>query len=489
MSEHSPFASSHDVFDWLGQFVNLEQGAQPPMRSERMDIIARAAGNPERCAPAIHIAGSKGKGSITAMVSEILSCADKRVARYLSPHIVEYRERITLNERFFDEAVYVKAGNRLREIAGTLSSPASKEYAALKAVSDGGSPEPSFFELLTLYYFLCAKEAGVDVLAVETGMGGRLDPTNIAQSLVSVISVIELEHTDMLGTTIREIAGEKAGIIKQGRPLILAAQTHSEGKTALEVFANTARERNAPLYYFPDIAECKDVRVSKEGTSWTLIDRTGEFFDAPLELAIKLPGEVQAQNTSLAILAVRKAFPEIPIETIKRAVAAVSLPARFEKILDSPEIIVDGAHTDISVRLCAETFAALYGEGGILLFGCAMGKDAESMARTLIPQFSKIFITTPGSYKVSEPEKVFTTFINTAGPQGGKIEFIKDTRLAIRTAIEAAREAKLPILGIGSFYLAAEIRNFVFAVPFRIFNHEPHGQHGQKNFKHAPHGL
>jgi dihydrofolate synthase/folylpolyglutamate synthase len=435
------------------------------MRSERMDIIARAAGNPERCAPAIHVAGSKGKGSITAMVSEILARAGKRVARYLSPHIVEYRERITLNDRFFDEAVYVKAGNRLREIADALASPASKEFAELKAVSDGGSPEPTFFELLTLYYFLCAKEAGVDVLAVETGMGGRLDPTNIAQSLVSVISVIELEHTDMLGTTIRAIAGEKAGIIKQGRPVILAEQTHREGKTALEVFAHTARERRAPLYYFPDIAECKNICVSKAGTSWTLIDKTGEFFKAPLCLTIKLPGEVQAFNTSLAILAVRKAYPEIPAETIKRAVAAVSLPARFEKILDNPEstIIIDGAHTDISIKLCAATFTALYGAGGILIFGCAQGKDAEAMARTLIPQFSKIFITTPGTYKVSEPEKVFTTFSNTAGAHSGKIEFIKDTEQAIRTAIAAARTQKLPVLGTGSFYLAAEIRNFVFA--------------------------
>ncbi|MDR3325694.1 MAG: tetrahydrofolate synthase [Spirochaetaceae bacterium] len=463
MAVTEQFESSGAVFDWLGQFVNLEQGAQPPMRSERMDIIARAAGNPERCAPAIHVAGSKGKGSVTAMASEILTRAGKKVARYLSPHIVEYRERITLNDAFFDEATYVKAGQQLRQTARLLARPDSQEYAQLKAVSDGLPPEPTFFELLTLYYFLCAKEARVDALAVETGMGGRLDPTNIAQSLVSVITVIELEHTDMLGATIAQIAGEKAGIIKHNRPLILAEQTHREGRIALDVFVNTARERNAPLYYFPQIAELKNIRVTKEGARWTLIDKTREFFDEPLELSIKLPGEVQARNTSLAIFAVRKAYPETPIDAITHAVAAVSLPARFETILTRPPVIVDGAHTDISVKLCAETFTALYGEGGVLLFGCAMGKDAEAMARTLVPHFSTIIITTPGSFKISQPENVYTAFTAAAAAltptRHSAIELIKDTTTAIQHALDAAQEQRLPLLGTGSFYLAAEIRN------------------------------
>jgi dihydrofolate synthase/folylpolyglutamate synthase len=303
-------------------------------------------------------------------------------------------------------------------------------------------------------------------------MGGRLDPTNIAQSVATAITVIELEHTDMLGTTIKQIAREKAGIIKENCPLVLAEQTHSAGSDALDIFIESARAKHAPLLYFPDTVELQNVTVTRDGTRWTLIDRTKTLFPAPLKLSIKLCGEIQAKNTSLAILAVRKAFPEIAERTIVEAVSRVRLPARFEKVLDDPPVIIDGAHTEISVRLCAQTFTSLYGPGGILLFGCAAGKDASAMAKHLIPHFSIIIITTPGTYKVSEPEKVFAIFKEVEAEsreqraesrEGGaaKIEFVKDTQEGIARAISIAKEKKLPVLGAGSFYLAAEIRNRV----------------------------
>jgi dihydrofolate synthase/folylpolyglutamate synthase len=462
--EQTGFSSSHDVFQWLGKFVNLEQGVKPPsMRPERMQIIAAAAGRPEQGIPAIHVAGSKGKGSITAMVSAILSEAGFRVARYLSPHITEYRERITLHDAFFDETVYIRAGNRLRAVEEDLLTPGSEGYNALSAVSDGAAADPTFFELLTLYYFLCAKEARCNALAVETGMGGRLDPTNIVQSRAAVITGIELEHTDMLGDTIAKIATEKAGIIKEGCPVIIGEQIHRDAADACAVFKKTAREKNAELFYFPEIAEIKNVHVDKEGTSWTLHDKSAAFFPRPLELSIALIGEVQAENTSLAAFAVRKAFPEIPLETIQNALRQVRLPARFEKIASSPDLVIDGAHTDISVQLCAQTWERLYGRGAILIFGCAQGKNADAMARALLPLFSKIYITTPGTYKISEPEKVFEVFQHAAGREGApSVQFIKDTEACIQTALTDAKAHNLPLLGIGSFYLAAEIRNAVF---------------------------
>ena len=457
------FASSQDVFQWLGQFVNLEQGVKPPsMRPERMQVIAAAAGRPEEGIPAVHVAGSKGKGSITALVSAILSEAGFRVARYLSPHITEYRERITLHDAFFDESVYIQAGNRLRAIEEDLRNPQSDGYKTLSAVSDGASPEPTFFELLTLYYFLCAKEAQCTALAVETGMGGRLDPTNIAQSRVAVITGIELEHTDMLGDTVAQIAAEKAGIIKEAAPVLIGEQMHRDAADALAIFKKTARDKNAELFYFPEIAEIKNVRVSQEGTSWTLHDKSAAFFPQPLELSIALVGEVQAANASLAVLAVRKAFPHIPLTTIQKAIRHLRLPARFEKIAAGPDVIIDGAHTDISVRLCAETWERLYGRGALLIFGCAQGKNAEAMARALLPLFSKIYITTPGTYKISEPEKVFAVFQNAASKEAApSLHFIKDTEVCIQTALADAAAQNLPLLGIGSFYLAAEIRNAV----------------------------
>jgi dihydrofolate synthase/folylpolyglutamate synthase len=448
------FSSPAQVFDWLGQFVNMEQGVMPPsMRSERMEIIAKASGNPEKCAPAIHIAGSKGKGSITAMCAAMIEAAGYKVARYMSPHIIDYRERITNGNKYFDDKIYIAAGEKLCLIQEVLANPLSQEYKALKDVSDGGSPEPTFFELLTLYFFLCAKEAKCNFLVVETGMGGRLDPTNISQSVCTVITVIELEHTDMLGDTIAKIAFEKAGIIKAKCPLVLAEQTHKDGKDALALIKKIADEKAAPVYYFPEVANITDLSVGKEGTQCTL-----HLKDSSIEIKTPIPGRIQAVNASLAVLAVKHALNSTP--NVK-AIETLFLPARFERVSSEPLIIIDGAHTDLSVSLCAETFKNIYGSGGVLIFGCAMGKDARAMARSLIPYFSKIIITTPGTFKVSEPEKVFDIFTSEQN-DSVDIQFIKDTKQAIQCVIETGNKNKLPVLGAGSFYLAAEIRNFIF---------------------------
>ena len=463
MSGQDRFSRSAEIFDWLTRFINLEQGYTPPsMRPERMQIIGELAGHPERSAPSIHIAGSKGKGSITAMATSILVAAGMRPARYMSPHVVEYRERITLGNEFFDEAVYLAAGEELRRLAGILCDPSSKPYRAMLDVSDGCSPEPTFFELLTLLYFLCAREAGCDALVVETGMGGRLDPTNIVDSACAVITGIELEHTEFLGNTLSAVAGEKAGVIKPGRPLILAGQPDE----ALAVFKRTAEARDAELFYCPETISVENVRVGRGGTDFTLNFKKKGFFDEPLDLSVAIPGEIQGQNTALAVLAVKKAFPAIDAETVKKGLAGFSLPARFEKLRGDPPVIVDGAHTEISVRLCVKTFTELYGPGGVLIFGCALGKNEEAMADALLPYFSYIVITTPGTFKMSGPEQVYGTFKRRQAAGAGKnmkteIDFVKNTADGIREAFSRAKKEGLPLLGIGSFYLAAEIREFV----------------------------
>jgi dihydrofolate synthase/folylpolyglutamate synthase len=348
------FSSSDEIFAWLDPFIYPYPGyTQPAARAERMKLLAEAAGNPEKCAKAVHIAGSKGKGSVTAMVTRILTRAGIRVARYMSPHVVEYRERITLGEEFFDEAVYLAAGEVLREVTMRFCDKASPEYAALAAVSKEYSPEPTFFELLTLYYFLVAKEAAVDALVIETGMGGRLDPTNICDSAVSVITIIELEHTEFLGDTVAKIACEKAGIIKAERPVIVGRQTDD---AALKVFRERASQTHSPLFYLPDTALLENTRVHGGGTDFRLSWKDAAFFDAPLDLSIGIPGDVQSENAALAVLAAKTAFPAITAENVTAGLSGFALVARFEKVREEPPAIVDGAHTDMSVKLSAATF-------------------------------------------------------------------------------------------------------------------------------------
>jgi dihydrofolate synthase/folylpolyglutamate synthase len=450
------FLSSAEFFVWLSQYINLESGYMPKtpksFRLDRMEILAELAGHPEQCAPSIHIAGSKGKGSVTTMIASILEADGRRAARYMSPHISDFRERISLGNSFFDEAVYCAAGDELRDIAeykvpmahNSLFDPGSEEGTAL-----------TFFELLTLFFFLCARAGNCDVMVVETGMGGRLDCTNIIDPLASVITLIELEHTAFLGHTIPAVAGEKAGIIKPGKPLILARQNAE----ALNVFKKCAAQKNSPLFYFPEIAAIENPFIHTNGTDFLL--RYAQL--PPLELSIPIPGTVQAENAGLAALALKTAFPGIEDAVIRRGLSRAQLPARFEKIIgagNSPPLIIDGAHTPESVRLCTETFCSLYGEGGILLFGCAADKNIAALADILLPRFSQIIITTPGTFRARSPEKVYQVFTS------DNTQIIKDTRMAAQQALKMGQEKSLPILSTGSFYLASEVRGY--------FNNNPH---------------
>ena len=450
MVTSTPFKSFYDVHKWLSRFINLESGhTQVIFGLERIKALAAMAGHPEKCAPSFHMAGSKGKGSVTGMIAAILGVSGKKITRYTSPHVYDFRERLFLGNGFFPEEIYVDAGKELLGLADNFILT--------------NREEPSFFELLTLWFFLCSRKANCDIMVVETGLGGRLDATNILDPLVSVITPIELEHTEVLGNTIAAIAGEKAGIIKPGKPLVLSRQKPE----ALEVFQEHASRKKSQLFYFPDWAELKDVSVSKKGTSFSLVlknpGKEGLITASFPDLFIPMPGEVQAENAGLAVLAIKTIFPDFSEEKIREGLAGFTLPARFERICDSPQVVIDGAHTGQSIKLCLNTFSSLYGDGGILIFGCGAEKNVQAMAELCVPRFSKIIITTPGTFKKSFPEKIYSIFEELGSKINERLElfFIPDTKEAVDKALSIAMATGLPILGAGSFYLASEIRSFI----------------------------
>jgi dihydrofolate synthase/folylpolyglutamate synthase len=445
--------SSAEVFSWLSGFINLERGQTPKsFRLDRMEALAELAGHPERSAPSIHIAGSKGKGSVTGMIASVLEAGGLRAGRYMSPHVSDVRERLCLGSAFFDESIYCAAGDELREIA-EIKVPRSGGSLFDPAFDDGEAP--SYFELLTLYFFLCARLARCDAMVIETGMGGRLDCTNIVNPLISVITLIELEHTKFLGNTLAAVAGEKAGIIKARRPVVLAKQSGE----ALGVFQKQTEEKQSPLYYVPGIAKITGLTIRPGGTDFTLSLKNGGCYG---KLFVPVPGAIQAENAAIALIALKSAFPQINEDSIRRGLERSRLPARFETLRENPPVIIDGAHTPESAALCAETFRSLYGEGGILLFGCAADKNPEAMAQVLLPHFSRIIITTPGTFKASDPEKVYQAFARAAdaetSPGAGKTVCVNGTREAITRALSLGKEKNLPLLCTGSFYLASEIR-------------------------------
>jgi dihydrofolate synthase/folylpolyglutamate synthase len=432
-----------DIFEWLMGFANFERhtsSAHKEFRLNTMYELAALTGHPEQCAPVIHVAGSKGKGSVTGMIARILEYSGLKTAQYYSPHVSDCRERIMTGSVFFPEDVYISAGTEL--------------VAAEKAYT--GADPLSFFELMTIYFFLCARTAQCDCMVIETGMGGRLDATNIVDPLVSVITVIELEHTAYLGSTLAAIAREKAGIIKPTKPVVLAEQKPE----ALAVFRETANEQRASLYYFPDYACIKDIQLFPAGTSFTLEVRDRD----PLDLIIPIPGKIQAYNAGLAVLAAGIAFPDTHTEVIKNGLGHFTLPARFERISKGkkePVMVIDGAHTQNSIQECVDTFTTLYGAGNTLLFGCVADKDPAPLAHILAPHFSHIIITRPGTFKASFLAPIYEAFTEEKKKKkekkDGSVLFIEETD----QAAFYAQNLGLPVLVTGSFYLAAEVRRFV----------------------------
>jgi dihydrofolate synthase/folylpolyglutamate synthase len=463
-------SESEKIYSWLCSFISLERGlggkaasaAEEHFKLDRMRILAETAEHPENSAPVLHVAGSKGKGSVTAMIASILEAGGKKTARYMSPHVGDWRERIGLGRGFFPEPVYAAAGEELRRVY--------RNYKDSSRAQDRSQGEPTFFELATLYFFLCARIARCEAMVVETGLGGRLDATNIVDPLVSVITVIEKEHTGFLGNTLDAIASEKAGIIKPGRPVVLAEQ-----KTAVrEVFVKTAAERKAPLLYLPDHVEIRDIRIHREGTDCTLrfsdspgapsLGTGSPGFSGEAAVSVPVPGRIQAGNAALAVLAVRTAFPDLSDPF--GGLTELSLPARFERLDKDPPLILDGAHTPVSITHCAGTFRELYGKG-ILLFSCASDKDAETMAEILVPGFSRCIVTAPGKLRDSKPRAVYEAFMRSAEAEGKQtgsapeILLIPDTAKALIGAWGYAKERGLPLLVCGSFYLAGEVRNML----------------------------
>jgi len=469
-----------ELYSWLCSFINMEWGrdgsplggiplegkpsgvktpaAEEHFKLDRIRTLAELAEHPESSAPVIHIAGSKGKGSAAAMIASILEAADIKTARYMSPHVSDWRERICRgNGSFFPETVYAQAGRELRNIYET--------YRQLPPGLPGGgfSGEATFFELVTMLFFLCARLDSCKAMVTETGLGGRLDATNIVDPAVSVITVIEMEHTEYLGNTLAAIAGEKAGIIKRNRPVVSAEQKPE----ALAVLRRYAEQNAAPFLYLPDYAEMDfpDTHIRPDGTRFTLQMEGPNGRTFKRRLSVPIPGRIYARNAALAVLAVTTAFPRIDDESIERGLAVSALPARFEKLRAEPPFIIDGAHTPLSAALCAETFNALYGKDGMLLFGCAADKDVQAMAELLVPCFNRCVITAPGSFRASDPAAVCRSFSaavrrygGTAGKAQPDIVCIPDTAAAIEETFRFSEKNCRPVLACGSFYLAAEIR-------------------------------
>ncbi|MCX7025857.1 MAG: bifunctional folylpolyglutamate synthase/dihydrofolate synthase [Spirochaetes bacterium] len=427
-----------DIFSYFLTFVNMEQGHKVDFRLDRILGMLSALGSPELSVPCFHVAGSKGKGSVSAMLASILEAEGLATGLYTSPHILDYRERITRAGTFLPDGTYLHAFSALAPI---LEARDPSAFA--------GGELPSFFELSTVLAFLCFRDSGFGAAVYEVGLGGRLDSTNVVLPEASVITPIELEHTEWLGRTIREIAGEKAGIIKDGVPVFTSA-VHPD---ALEVFRATAVARSARLRVLSEEAGLSDISVGLGGTSATVEFRDPAVHSGPLELSTPMIGRVQAENAALAMLASRLSTFRPSVGSCVRGIARASLPARFEVISRDPTVVLDGAHTPGSIRNAIGTWSSLFPSGGVLLFACAIDKHHAEMAGMLKRCFASVIVTKPGSFKPSDPAAVAGSFASA----GFAVTLEPDTAAAYSVAILRATSTGSPLLVTGSFYLCSEI--------------------------------
>lgn len=430
------FSDAKGVFSYIESFINLERGAYRPRqyRLERMQRLLSVFGNPHRDFDIVHVAGSKGKGSTATFISSIMAEAGHDVGLYMSPHVSDYKERITRAGTYLEDEVFVAEAERIA--------------AYISRLHESGLPPaeyPTTFELLTLLSFLVFRTIGFRWIVVETGIGGRLDATNVVSPRASVITPIELEHTEYLGRTIEEVAAEKAGIIKEGVPVFVGRLAPQP----LEVMRTVAAGKKSPIFELPE--QIREIRatVTAEGTNASVRWQSGDT----THLTLSLLGRAQVDNACLAALVCRRMLPDLPERVIVEGLASARLPGRMEVTPGRPTVVLDGAHTPDSVRTSLAAFQEAFGRSGTLVFGSVEGKKHREMAQILGPAFSRVIVTTPGTFKSSNPEGVADAF----RPVSDRVDLVLDPA----RAIQAARKGTEAVLVTGSFYLAGAVRNIL----------------------------
>ncbi|MBR6348259.1 MAG: bifunctional folylpolyglutamate synthase/dihydrofolate synthase [Spirochaetales bacterium] len=424
------------VVEYMEHFTNLEKKTDRystrTYRLDRMRAIMEKLGNPQESFSAVHVAGSKGKGSTASFIAKGLEAAGFKTGLYMSPHVYDTRERFSLCGRFFDDSLLVRAGNMLRD-----------GLADFRFCDALGENEPTTFELYTAYAFLLFRESGCQWAVLETGLGGRLDATNIIMPRASVITPIELEHTDILGDTIEKIATEKSKIIKRGIPSFSALQSPS----ALAVLRAEAAAQSSAFTYLGDeaVSLSEHEIVLRDGYSW--------------EPSLSMAGLVQAQNCALALLVLRSLgmYREGVTEA---ALNANALPGRMEKVTWKRPLFLDGAHTQNSMGHLLETFRSMYpGRSGVCIFGAVSGKNIDAMSSEVLECFDKIVVSRPGTFKKSDVSAIYQTLVSKKSPSQ-TVVLLPEAADALSWVVSNSEPGE-PVLCAGSFYLAGALREAI----------------------------
>ncbi len=431
--------SYREALCYVDSFVNYEKEEdfsynRKFLDLKRMDRLLGLIGNPHKQIRTIHIAGTKGKGSTAAIMTSILTASGLRTGLYTSPHLVDPRERIRIGEKLISKEEFVCFLSQMR--FQLENSPEQTSF--------------TFFEIYTALAFLYFFHQGVDIAVLETGMGGRLDATNVVQPLLAVISQISLDHIKELGKDLASIAREKSGIIKEG----VTALTSPQDEAAMKILEQVAREKKTELYKVGEDIQFKRRDYTPQSQSFYL-ETTKRIYE---RLVLPLAGAHQLTNAATAIGAIDLIEDReilVSSEAVRKGLKEVKWPGRIEILSTEPFFIVDCAHNEASARALAsylkETFPR---KKTVLILGILKNKDVESIARILCPLADKIILTRADNPRALPPkdiEKTITKFC-------GKREILIEKK--VENAILCAKNMTCCddlICATGSVYLAGEI--------------------------------
>jgi len=435
------------ALDFLYGRINYERLPARGVRDFKLDraqALFESLGHPELAIPAVHIAGTKGKGSTAAMVAAMLTRAGYRVGLFTSPHIRCFEERLTVDGVEPSPTDVIALVDHVRDAAAKL---------------DARGPEwsPTFFELTAAMAWRHFAERRADLAVLEVGLGGRLDVTNLCRPLATVITSISFDHMDLLGDTLAKIAREKAGIIKPDVPVISGV----EDPEAQEVIAETAANHSARLLHLGDDIQITHARPSSIAgidrfrcnvvTPW----RSHENVLAPL------PGLHQARNAALALATVDclgEAGWTVASSAMTAGLATVRLPLRIEILQDSPLTVADAAHNGASISALVNTVRGAVSGRKILIFGSARDKDVMGMLSVLRGEFDRFILTQFRSNPRALPVQDLAVLAQAAGIAA--VTVTDSPEAAWQCARAQATNDDL-ICATGSLFLAAEVRNLV----------------------------
>ena len=433
--------SYHEALEYLYGLTNYEiksQFAYAPQFFDlgRVERLLKELGNPHRRFESVHIAGTKGKGSTSVMLASILQAAGYRAGLYTSPHLHSFRERIQVNGALIPEPDFVN-------LARTLRSLAEKD------------PELTTFEVATALAFAYFAQAKVEIAIIEVGLGGRLDATNVIRPLVSIITTIGHDHMHILGNTLAEIAFEKAGIIKEGIPVVTAPQE----RAALAVIQRACKQKKATLHQVAKLWRWRATEWCLDGQEFTLTRRDAEeaAHQSRHRLFVPLLGTHQLRNAAVVLTTVeslRAGGFAAGEQAVSQGLRNVVWPARFEVLGQSPCFVVDGAHNVDSARSLAKSLAHYFpGQKPWYVLAVLRDKDIPAIFRQLLPAAQGVIFSRSHHPRAADPLALMEAAVRYAVPA----EITHSIAVSTEKALAYAGPSGL-VVAAGSFTTAGEAR-------------------------------